>query len=209
MGCDIHAVIEHYNAEDATSFPATAFSSEIGFGRDYSLFGFLAGVRSMTRDFIPPRGIPASPAISWDSEASLFLTVQDASCGNFLNHRLILRSEFEELRGSHPELIVKQNSFGETLIQNPSWHSISWLTLPELYAVRKRYLLDQIEYYCNISRSKRHELLEFIKAQEPSRLLDYVFPMADSKTLYSSLCTMRALEKFGDTRTRLVFWFDS
>lgn len=52
MGCDIHAHVEvkingkweHYNAPYI--------------GRDYELFGNLAGVRRLTTPVVPPRGFP-------------------------------------------------------------------------------------------------------------------------------------------------------
>lgn len=67
MGCDIHLFCERYNKEskrwenlslykknDNGTFDAV----DVYIGRDYELFGLLAGVRSYTNPFVIPRGIP-------------------------------------------------------------------------------------------------------------------------------------------------------
>lgn len=67
MGADIHLYVEHYNKESKRwdSLSLYKKSSEDKFspvdiydGRDYELFGLLAGVRSMIAPFVLPRGVP-------------------------------------------------------------------------------------------------------------------------------------------------------
>lgn len=67
MGTDIHLYIEHYNKEskrwDSLSFYKKSSEGEflpvdIYDGRDYDLFGLLAGVRSIIDPFVFPRGVP-------------------------------------------------------------------------------------------------------------------------------------------------------
>lgn len=67
MGTDIHLYVEHYNKESKRwdSLSLYKKSSEDKFspvdiydGRDYELFGLLAGVRSMIDPFVFPRGVP-------------------------------------------------------------------------------------------------------------------------------------------------------
>ena len=67
MGCDIYLYVEHYNKESKRwenlslykkSDEGTFSSVDIYDGRDYELFGLLAGVRSMIAPFVLPRGVP-------------------------------------------------------------------------------------------------------------------------------------------------------
>lgn len=58
MGCDIHAFIEY--AYDGDTYTNTFCDSEIHIGRDYDLFGLIAGVRGTTSPLILPRGFPSA-----------------------------------------------------------------------------------------------------------------------------------------------------
>lgn len=67
MAADIHLYVEHYNKESKRWENISLYkkSSECKFspvdiydGRDYELFGLLAGVRSMIDPFVLPRGVP-------------------------------------------------------------------------------------------------------------------------------------------------------
>jgi len=58
MGCDIHAYIEYKFSDN--NFTEVISDGEISFGRDYELFGILAGVRGMNKPIISPRGFPTA-----------------------------------------------------------------------------------------------------------------------------------------------------
>lgn len=67
MGTDIHLYVEHYNKEskrwDSLSLYKKSsedkfFPVDIYDGRDYELFGLLAGVRSIIASFVFSRGVP-------------------------------------------------------------------------------------------------------------------------------------------------------
>lgn len=67
MGTDIHLYVEHYNKEskrwDSLSLYKKSsedkfFPVDIYDGRDYELFGLLAGVRSIIAPFVFSRGVP-------------------------------------------------------------------------------------------------------------------------------------------------------
>lgn len=67
MGCDIYLYVEHYNKESKRwenlflykkSSEGEFLPVDIYDGRDYDLFGLLAGVRSIIDPFVFPRGVP-------------------------------------------------------------------------------------------------------------------------------------------------------
>ena len=67
MGCDIYLYVEHYNKESKRwenlflykkSSEGEFLPVDIYDGRDYDLFGLLAGVLSVIDPFVLPRGVP-------------------------------------------------------------------------------------------------------------------------------------------------------
>ena len=65
MGCDIHAFIEYVYEGD--TFTNTFSDGEIHFGRNYTLFSLLAGVRGMEQPVVSPRGFPDDCVARGDS----------------------------------------------------------------------------------------------------------------------------------------------
>ena len=65
MGCDIHIMLQFNNpAIDADYWDTIHIGST---GRDYSLFGYIAGVRSSNDPVVEPRGKPDDiPEWEWD-----------------------------------------------------------------------------------------------------------------------------------------------
>ena len=60
MGCDIHVFVEYklYGGDRWSNF-----GGEFRLPRNYTLFGYLAGIRGYADPKIPPRGMPKDP--SW------------------------------------------------------------------------------------------------------------------------------------------------
>lgn len=211
MGCDIHAFIETFSKQESLTNDSCfvdCYSSEISFGRDYILFGLIAGVRHNA--IISPRGIPTNPSMSYTTSNKYFLRVVDlpedeVSCRN----NCVARMKAEEY--------VKQGSSQYTddsknKIIGPDWHTPTWLTLDELIQIRKIYLLETIQYYSNLSGKKIKELVDFIESKEPRLLMRYAFPPHENSKFYATLCAMQALERTSDendVQSRLVCWFDS
>lgn len=215
MGCDIHAYIEFYDPKDTLcqTFGAECFADgEIEFGRDYQLFGALAGVRSVGTPHIVPKGIPNSPPMSYSARHRYYILVSDEieSPSIFDPYkRIITTEEAERLKKDYPSITT--HLYGENvLISNPDYHSASWLTLSEMQDARKIYLMEQIEFWLDINHKKRKQLLNFVESKTPVELMDYSFPGVDSRALYTCIMTMNSLQKVAvDLQTRLVFWFDS
>lgn len=67
MGCDIHAFIEYVYEGD--SFTHSFGDGELNFGRDYTLFSLMAGVRGSENPIVSPRGFPDDCLSRGDSTA--------------------------------------------------------------------------------------------------------------------------------------------
>ena len=79
MGCDIHCYIEH---REKGRDRWDGFGGRINPGRDYELFGRMAGVRTGAQPVVPLRGLPND--LAWDAEAdsSLYISTEeyDGAC---------------------------------------------------------------------------------------------------------------------------------
>lgn len=71
MGCDIHLVIEYvdFKHQDGTPY-WSSFGGEMNPGRDYHMFGIMAGVRTESDQMFEPRGMPEG-RISYGAENML------------------------------------------------------------------------------------------------------------------------------------------
>lgn len=215
MGCDIHAYIEYYKTNDSDNWVDVFSDGEISLGRNYLLFGCMAGVRHLSVTPVAAnRGLPTNPELSWWVNRKYHLRVVEDQYKNDFDENIITRSELEQLSTQsllsfdyRKEVFTKDNV---EFIKNPDYHSTTWLNLHEMMKVRKLYLMEQIEYWSELSNKKRKELIKFISDTSEFELMKYTFPEYDSPTLYSTIATMNALEHVNnDIKTRLFCWFDS
>ena len=215
MGCDIHAYIEMYSKRDSLSSTGCwvhCFAENVGIGRDYRLFGLLANVRSPSPFNLSAKGIPNTPQLSFTCASNYYLTVCDGErtkgvCYDF--GRCVSREEAERLIQNKQSFYIDDK---KTCIQNPDWHSATYLSLSEMMQVRKNYLIDAIEYESQLSGKVRRDMIRFIEDRSPETLMQFSFPESDSLSLYASIKTMQALElgsEGGDIVSRFVCWFDS
>jgi hypothetical protein len=126
MGCDIHVYVEHR--------PSTTYSwggfGQMNPGRDYALFGTLAGVRGTVAPVVQPRGIPSDVGFWASDDYTLRVgevtsweghTVSQADAERFLAHGSTWYRQEQGHRITHPD-----------------WHTPSWVTLPELREAMRR-----------------------------------------------------------------------
>ena len=121
MGCDIHCYIE-YKSPDTDGW---SDFGRINPGRNYDLFGKLAGVRRIeVTPVVEPRGLPEDVAYAASSDAWLFVTDTGSSEG------CCSREQAEQWVGWGARYRNSEKEF----VSNPDWHSHSWLT-PNEFAI--------------------------------------------------------------------------
>lgn len=208
MGCDIHAYLEYYHTELDNDY-SMSYASEIFFGRNYSLFNLLAGVRGVCGPVFAVRGVPKSPKLSFDVDRKYYLSVVDVASNpmSFYPHsNYILREDAEKLvlDGS-----TKFDATQEKVVV-PAWHSTSYLNKHELMEVRRNYLIHAIEYESSDYKGKRRkDALDTIQNSSEVDLMKSSFPSIECVSLNATIASMIAIENSGDYKSRLVFWFDS
>lgn len=136
MGADVHMYVE-YNSKERLPHANPAFNSWRSFGdrinpgRNYNLFGLLAGVRCEGEIFAV-RGLPENLGWSANGDSTLYITESgddDGCC-------TLGQAESYEKWGS---TIHKDANGKPTKVDHPDWHSHSWLTVDELQQVFDAY----------------------------------------------------------------------
>jgi hypothetical protein len=121
MGCDIHCYVEYQKSD----YPGWRdFGGRVNPGRDYSLFGRLAGVRSGPA-LVEPRGIPGD--LAWAARDDWFLFISESGGGDYVT--LAVAMGYAE----HGRKIIEQDG-KPTWVEHPDWHTPSWLSVDEFEA---------------------------------------------------------------------------
>ncbi len=150
MGCDIHIYIE-YKTKNSSMWHC--FGERLNPGRNYTMFGMLAGVREPELKLFDPKGLPQK--LSYVTQSDVSLTISDnvdfSDCSQFCTSK-----KAEEYNESY---IKYKNHYGlvggyvdesKKSVYNPDWHSHSWLNLEEynkcIEKWRKISTFKEIEY---------------------------------------------------------------
>lgn len=121
MGCDIHGFVEYRQKGFADRW--SPFGGHINPGRDYRVFGRMAGVRG-GEAIVEPRGIPDDLGYMADkSEKGWWLYISSAP-GDVSPEKA---QEWHKVCGKR----LRPESGMPRWIEHPDWHTPSWLTPDE------------------------------------------------------------------------------
>lgn len=133
MGCDIHCYIEYMERGETYWF---SFGDRINPGRNYTLFGLLAGVRVEGIQLFPLRGVPADMSYAAESDYWILISDECADSEGFCSKD---RAASWVAHGS-------RYSDDGSKVTNPDWHSHSWLTFDEFKRVLSSYHAMALAY---------------------------------------------------------------
>lgn len=124
MGADIHLYPEYSTFRNDSRDYWQSFATDMNPGRDYELFGVLAGVRGQETPLVPLRGLPDHPSIttSWDNTVWVSDTEGEKLCS---------KETAESWVRTGCSRWLDDSKRGVT---HPDHHSHTWLTLPEFKA---------------------------------------------------------------------------
>lgn len=145
MGCDIHAYIEFRDGDRWSGF-----AGRVNPGRNYKVFGILAGVRTDGPPVIQPRGVP--PDMSWQTNDDFHLHVVEND--KEVWEGAVARATAEEWVKSG----ASQWHVDGRRVTHPDWHTASWLTLPEYEAALQRFTDTEPEYRAVAAAMRELEL---------------------------------------------------
>lgn len=164
MGCDIHMYVEYVNKESKKRHEEKgenpywmSFGGRINPGRNYLLFGYLAGVRCDVEKGFTPKGLPEDLGYMAMSESRLYIS-EDGKGDNETTMENALRWN------KHSNCKLHLGSDGNPLwVDHPDWHSSSWLSTKEyakainLYSRNKDNWGVAIEYKALLSAMRTLE----------------------------------------------------
>lgn len=193
MGCDIHCYMEYKKAGDDRWCD---FGGRINPGRNYWMFGAMAGVRADHIPHLEPKGCPADIASEAFEDYWTFIT-EDGGDG--------------DCTPSQAERYMQYGSTlwkaGEPLIHNrvssPDWHTHSWLT-PDEFEIAIAAYLKASGYQINTPRLPMPAEVATLATPElkDEGAIKYL------SEYWAILAALRCFEAQGHA-ARLVFWFDN
>lgn len=130
MGCDIHVYTEY--SEDGTNW--YGFGGRINPGRDYGMFGIIAGLRTGDEPLYPLKGLPADAG--WEAGRDAHLIIND----EYADDDGYCSTANAEQWAKHGETIILNPHNGKPWrVTHPDWHSHTWLSREEYEEVLREY----------------------------------------------------------------------
>jgi hypothetical protein len=132
MGCDIHMYIEYKSKkrEDNSWFN---FGGRINPGRNYFMFGILAGVRCIVEGAFEKKGLPEN--LSFESKNGNYVYIyEDDKSENSCT--LETAKSWEKSWGCK---IIYTKDNVPYKVENPDWHTHSWLSVDEFEKAMEIY----------------------------------------------------------------------
>lgn len=203
MGCDIHCYIEYKKQGDDRW---RDFGGRINPGRNYWMFGAMAGVRTDHIPHLVPRGWPEDCAYAAFDDNTIYV---DENLKESFKHE----GESTHYSQSHAEEYVakgyckwiERNGL-KKWVTNSDWHSHSWLTANEFEVAIAAYLKAS-GFLINTPRlpspeEARSDSIVFKGEQDRGYMLDYI-------TEYLAILQAMLCFEAQGHQARLVFWFDN
>lgn len=154
----------------------------INLGRDYNLFGYLAGVRSNVNPDVAPRGVPQDMAS--DSFSDYWLYIEEDE--DVVLEGSVTRSSAEKYHGYGSRYMYARDAYEPVGDEKPRWvedpdaHTASWLNVQEFEAAVLKAEKAMLEY-------NEYGVADICKGV---------------------IAMMNELNRLGND-VRIVFWFDN
>jgi len=133
MGCDIHCYVQYKNKNEGDGWWSD-FGGRIPPGRNYAMFGVLAGVRvHFPPKHFDPKGVLPIEKQSWTVRDDLYLVITEDGKGH---HEATLE---DAKRWSRESQLIKNEEGKPIRVLHPDWHSHSWMTTEEYEKALKWY----------------------------------------------------------------------
>lgn len=133
MGCDIHTYLEYTMNPEPQGDRGPYWCSwgeRVNPGRNYGMFGLLAGVRGSYTHSFKPKGLPDN--LSYTVASDALLRIVEDSEDDWEGYCTVKQA----VSWGNPDAKIGD------VIDHPDWHSHSWLTPDEYAQVLGRYLIE-------------------------------------------------------------------
>ena len=217
MGCDIHAHIDYddFMTTEGKMW-VSCFCQSLDFGRNYTLFTLMAGVRHDPRTdrygpLFEARGLPDRASFAVCRKHCLRVADKQADEEGCCSAK--------DAEGWVAEGYSRWANDEHTKVTNPDWHTPSWLTAEDLEKVKTAY--ESIEFPERSWFQMRPPEEQSIPEGSVATELDcqhgkeWYVEIGEKKTypaprtFNAIIAAMRTLDGDQPGRSRLVFWFDN
>lgn len=205
MGCDIHCYVEYRDPK----YPGrswSGFGGRINPGRNYWMFGAMAGVRTESIPYIEPRGLPEDVAYDAFGDATIYVDDNqvEPTTGSGEEHSYSRARAEEHVQKGYCKY-VPHNGHANRWVTNSDWHSSSWLS-PDEFELSIASYLKACGFQINTPRlpapSEMNSIVTTTDTQDSWDSLHGI------REYWAILAAMRCFEAQG-FESRLVFWFDN
>jgi len=191
MGCDIHLYMEYKDPTNTAYTSWSNFGRSFYVGREYGLFGYLAGVRGSGPAVVPARGYPEDAG--WDTNDDFYYRISDDDGYDGETRYVTL----ERAKSWGVPILYDKNGKPDR-VQCPDNHTPSWLTWSEFTSALVLCELQHRNWLNNEDPDSTPAIKDLYARDLKRFLLRYKAVAA----------TMETFEKAGYI-TRIVFWFDN
>jgi hypothetical protein len=140
MGADIHMYVEYRSKKRAQEDQKQgrkphwiSYGDRTNPGRNYTLFGILAGVRGQYEDSFEPKGMVDREEMGWASRGDAYMFIVDRPGEEIHEEGCCSREDAERWTQYGCQIIE------DKWIEHPDWHSHSWMSIEELEEAFRRY----------------------------------------------------------------------
>lgn len=203
MGCDIHCYIEY---KEKTSDSWQDFGGRINPGRNYRMFGFMAGVRT-DYPHIEPKGWPEDCASEAFRDNTIYVSESQESCyENNGDGTTYSKSHAEEnVAKGYCQWIERHSR--KSWVTNCDHHSHSWLSPDEFELAIAGYLKES-GFQINTPRLPSPSEVSSSLSTNGVRSIGASESLMCIREYWAILSALRCFESQG-LNARLVFWFDN
>lgn len=203
MGCDIHCYIE-YKEPDSDKW--RDFGGCINPGRNYSMFGAMAGVRVDSIPFVARRGFPADCSYSAFNDNTIYISEGQKEPFKHIDGELYYSPTHaaEYVAKGYCEYVDRGGR--KLWVTNCDHHSHSWLTADEFELAIASYLKAAGFQIGTMRLEGRKETADALATMTSDD--DAKWALHSITEYWAILSAMRCFEAQGK-QSRLVFWFDN
>ena len=201
MGCDIHCYME-YKPKGSDSW--RGFGGRVNPGRNYWMFGTMAGVRADHLPHVEPRGVPADMASDASGDYWIFIT-EEGGEGYTTPERAAswCNGSWDRSVLKHPEKPLLNN-----FVSGPDAHTHSWLTPDEFELALAVYLKESGFNIGQLRLTAPEAQAEVQALATEAADHDKTYALSSITEYWAILQSLRCFEAQGH-EARLVFWFDN
>lgn len=135
MGCDAHVYVEYRKKTHRENY-WSGIGGRINPGRNYWMFGLIAGVRIDFDESLEPKGIPNN--LSWSANQDNYIWISDVY-GDDDDSEYCTLEKAQQWASNGRRKIIYDDQGKPQKVEHPDWHSHTWLTTEEFKSVIEIY----------------------------------------------------------------------